>query len=108
MNDPYSANLRLEVEMLRLQVSELKDTVKMLWQERTPRILSPALQIKLGKTDASIAKNASGTVSVWAGSTEADTLENITSHNRLGLIGSGKWVISAYFNGKWYIIAGEC
>jgi hypothetical protein len=111
-SDPYSANLRLEVEMLRLQVSELKDTVKMLWQERTPRILSSnnTLRMVLGKTDAAITKGSSGTVSIWTGTagSESDSTENITVYNKIGNIAITKWCICAYFNNAWYLVAGEC
>lgn len=57
----------------------------------------------LGKTDASVVKSASVTVSIYAGTgapgAETDTTVNMTSvYSRYGDIGSSKWV-RCYFNG---------
>lgn len=57
-------------------------------------VQSPMLSF-IGKTDSSHAKSASGTISVWAGTTigsESDTTANITAYNRFAAVGSGKWV----------------
>lgn len=68
-------------------------------------------QVKLGKTDATIAKGASGTVSEYKGTTagsESDTTVNHTCYNRFGDIGSGKWVLYIRLMGSWQIIQAEC
>jgi hypothetical protein len=65
----------------------------------------------LGKTDASHAKGATGTVSVWSGTpgSETDTTFNITSvYNRGISAGSGKWVGVARLHRKPYLTWIEC
>lgn len=63
--------------------------------------------IIIGKTDASHAKAATGTISVYSDSS-TDTGVNITATNLFGTLASGKWVSAALINGVWYLIAGEC
>lgn len=63
--------------------------------------------IKLGKTDASHAKGATGTISVYSDSS-TDTTVNVTATNLFADLDSGKWVVLALINGLWYLIAGEC
>jgi hypothetical protein len=68
-------------------------------------------QFLLGKPDSAIAKNASGTVSVYGGTpgSETDTTYNITAWNKfVPSIASGKWVAMMPINLAWYIIAAEC
>jgi hypothetical protein len=49
-------------------------------------------RILVGKSDAAIAKGASGTISRWGGSTLADTGINDTVLNKIGAItAAGKW-----------------
>ena len=64
----------------------------------------------LGKTDASHAKGASGTVSVWVGTagSETDSTINVTAYNRFAAVASGKWVHLTATNGQWYLDAAEC
>jgi hypothetical protein len=64
----------------------------------------------LGKTDASHAKGASGTVSIWMGAagSEADTTINVTAYNRFAAVASDKWVHLTSTNGQWYLDAAEC
>lgn len=68
----------------------------------------------LGKADAAITKDASGTVSIWAGSTLADTTENITAHliwmHGDENISLGKEVMCQWFPqmGKWIIVGADC
>jgi hypothetical protein len=73
----------------------------------------PALpfEIKLGKTAAAIAKNASGTVNIWRGAkgSEAHTADDdVTAYNRSFDLGSGVWVLVVYFAGGWEIVPLEC
>lgn len=63
--------------------------------------------IIIGKTDASHAKSATGTISVYS-DTSTDTGVNITATNLFADLESGKWVSVALINGVWYLIAGEC
>lgn len=65
----------------------------------------------LGKTDASHAKGASGTVSLYSGTpgSETDTTENLTGvWNKFAAIGSGKWVWVDWQDGMPYETAAEC
>lgn len=64
----------------------------------------------LGKTDASHAKSASGTVSVWAGTpgSESDTGTNITAYNKFSAVASGKFVWVLNNGDGYYLVAAEC
>ncbi len=67
--------------------------------------------VVLGKTDSSVNKGSSVTVSIWAGTfgSEADTGVNVTGvGNRWVNIGSGKWVLVAWNGTQPYIAAVEC
>lgn len=68
-------------------------------------------QIILGKTDASHAKGASGTISVYEGATkgsETDTTRNVSAWNRFADLDSGKWVWCVWNGSGYDLIAGEC
>lgn len=67
-------------------------------------------RILLGKTDASHAAGASGTISVYDGTkgSESDTTRNITAWNRFADIDSGKWVLCAWVWNGYELIAAEC
>lgn len=64
----------------------------------------------LGKTDASHAKNASGTVSVWSGTpgSESDTGVNVTAYNKFAAVASGKFVWVLNNGDGYYLVAAEC
>lgn len=67
----------------------------------------------VGKTDASHSKSATGTISIYAGSTmgsESDTTVNKTGvYNRYADLDSGKWVTCRWVrNDQWELVAGEC
>jgi hypothetical protein len=65
----------------------------------------------LGKSDSSLAKGASGTVSVWAGAvgSESDTTFNITSvYNRFANVATTKWVTVTRLHRKPYLTSAEC
>lgn len=67
----------------------------------------------VGKTDASHAKSATGTVSIWAGThgSESDTTINMASvYNRFADLDSGVWVRAEWneVDEKWDLVAGEC
>jgi hypothetical protein len=69
--------------------------------------------IVIGKTDAAHNKGATGTISVYKGSssggyTLTDTGENITAYNRFGNIASGRWVAVRRMIHGWEIISAEC
>lgn len=70
----------------------------------------PTIGGRLGKTDASHAKGASGTVSIWSGTpgSEGDTGVNVTAYNRFADLESGKWCWVAWNGIGWYLTAGEC
>jgi len=98
------------------QIDELRATVGRLTRElarvscREAKQRAARFGVVLGKTDASHAKAASGTVSVWGGTplSEADTTINITAYNKFADLDSGKWVVCIYIRRAWYLIAGEC
>jgi hypothetical protein len=72
---------------------------------------SPWDTLLVGKTDAAHNKSASGTISVWSGTTSAglsDTGDNITAWNRMGNIQTGKWVYIWTFPWGYEITAAEC
>lgn len=65
----------------------------------------------IGKTDAAIAKGASGTVSIWDGATqgsESDTGENVTAYCRFGDVAITKWVGVMETVRGYEIICAEC
>lgn len=65
--------------------------------------------IRLCKADADIAKDASGTVSLWEynGTTEADTGINITAKALAGDIASGVFSTAWWADGIWYVSCYE-
>ena len=67
---------------------------------------------KIGKTDARIAKGASGTVSLYKGTpgsfTLTDTGENVTAYSRMGSVPAGRWVyVERHIHG-WEVYQFEC
>jgi len=75
------------------------------------RPLKPGGAFILGKTDAAHNKSASGTVSIYTGTTkgsETDSTNNVTAYNRFANVESGKWVLLIYINGGYEMIAAEC
>jgi len=68
--------------------------------------------VKIGKTDASVAPDATVTVSIWRDG--ADTTENVEDVQydwmTSGTISSGKEVVITYFadEGIWRITGAEC
>ncbi len=64
----------------------------------------------LGKTDASHAKSASGTISIYSGveGSESDTGVNVTAYNKFAAVASGKWVLVVSIFGRLYLAAAEC
>lgn len=73
---------------------------------------SPWDTMLVGQTDAAHNKSASGTVSIYyhatSSSSLADTGDNVTAYNRMGNIGSGKWVYVWTFPWGYEITAAEC
>jgi hypothetical protein len=82
-------------------------------EEATVKAFQPhggGSSVHLGKTDAAIAKGASGTVSRYTGSsgTETDTGENDTVKNRFANVATGRWVAYTAIDGVYYLISAEC
>jgi hypothetical protein len=76
-----------------------------------PRAVMWLLQVKLGKTDSSVTKGNTGTVSEYVGGTsgsESDTGDNYTVYFRYADVASGKWVLFLRLMGNWEAIAAEC
>lgn len=67
-------------------------------------------RLLIGKTDAAIAKGASGTISIWDGTqgSESDTGDNVTAYNYFGDIAITKWVGVFETVRGYVIIAAEC
>ena len=69
---------------------------------------------KLGKSDSTITAGSSGTVSIWSGSTLADTGVNVTAWldwmDGGENVSSGKELLIQWFpdRGKWQIIGADC
>ena len=66
----------------------------------------------LGKTAASHAKGASGTIDVWAGKTMGSesvvTGVTVSAWNRFAALDSGKWVHAEVVGADWELSAAEC
>lgn len=65
----------------------------------------------LGKTNASHAKSASGTVNLYTGTLGSETQVTsmtVTAYNRFAAVSSGKWVHCSWVNGGWDLSAAEC
>ncbi len=65
----------------------------------------------LGKTNASHAKSASGTVNLYAGTLGSETQVTsmtVTAYNRFAAVATGKWVHCSWVNGGWDLSAAEC
>lgn len=60
-------------------------------------------QTFIGKPDASIAKAASGTVSLWHRATEADSTLNVTAQALGAAVTIAKYVTVQRINGQWYV-----
>ena len=76
-----------------------------------PAVITTAKNRRLGKTDASIDKDSTGTVSLYAGTdkgSETDTTNDIEAYNRFGDIEADKWVFVEFIHGGWEIYQGEC
>ena len=68
-------------------------------------------RLLIGKTDASHAKGASGTISIWDGETQSsfsDTGENITAYNRFATVASGMWVGVKETVRGYELVCAEC
>lgn len=77
--------------------------------ERNSSMPAPFSRI-IGKTAASHAKGASGTINVYHGTKGSETWDSsttITAWNRMAAISSGKWVVCVDIEG-WEVIAAEC
>lgn len=87
------------------------DRVVMLRHPRSGELIAlTPISLRIGKTDASHSKGASGTISLYSGTggSASDTTENVTAYNRFADLDSGKWCLLAYIGGGWELVAGEC
>lgn len=78
---------------------------KIMWARLVP------IDIVLGKTNASHAAGASGTVNVYSGTVGSEaiiTSMTVSAYNRFTDIDSGKWVFVTWVNGQPYLSAAEC
>ncbi len=64
----------------------------------------------IGKAGSSIAKGASGSVTVWSGASgsESSTGITITCRALFAAVASGKWCVIENINGNWYVSQVEC
>jgi hypothetical protein len=78
------------------------------------RVNSTPLQwdyMLIGKTDAALSKGASGTISIYSGTSASgltDTGENVTAYNRFGSIASNRWVAVWTMPWGYEVHAAEC
>jgi len=74
--------------------------------------LLSGFDIAFGKLDGELARDSSATMSVWAGSTLADTGDNITVNDWLLSTGdslaTATKCVAVKYHTKWYVIAAEC
>lgn len=62
----------------------------------------------IGKTDASHALDATGTISIYDGN-EVDTSDNMTGvDNLFGAVASGKFVDVSWRGGRWFLTSARC
>src|SRR3990167_1529302 len=65
----------------------------------------------LGKADAAISQNNSGTISIWLGATSAtvtDSTKNMTAYARMGDVASGAWVYLVRMPCGWEVFMTPC
>lgn len=107
-----------DIEMLRrIAARERRQNPKVGKRDHVPpRMISNQI-VKIGKADAAITFDSSGTVSIWkrnGSGTLVDTTENVTAHldwmHGDENVSSGKEVLVAWFQdeGIWRIIGAEC
>ena len=99
-------------------VERIRQTVRAVEGQQelpqTSRANSIALQFdyaQIGKTDASLAKGTSGTISVYSGASSSsltDTGENITAYNRFGAIAANRFVFVWTLPWGFEVTAAEC
>ena len=88
--------------------------MQVLWKEEgtgskwaVVRLGSPAYPKLFGKLDADLTAGSSATMSIWEGSTLADSGRNITVHDWFLPTGkklkSGAKVAAVWNSGKWYV-----
>jgi uncharacterized protein RhaS with RHS repeats len=76
-----------------------------------PRLAVTDGTVAVGKANAYIAKGASGTVTLWRGSTAASlsaTSLTVSAYTRMTYVDSGRWVHLTRFPHGWEIIGKEC
>jgi len=95
--------------------TEFSGSARILWKESGTGDkwgivrLGEGPQTVLGKTDAAIAKGASGTVSIWTPDATSDTGANVTSvANRFADVAITKWVFVTWLGKYPHLSAKEC
>ena len=98
-----------DVRLLRWMAQQLRSGQ---FQVNAGTPYRPETRPVLVKTDASHAKGATGTVSIYSGTTkgsETDTGLNLTGvYNRFATLASGKWALAFPVDAGWELWAGEC
>ena len=99
-------------------VGRIRDTVRTVegWQSvpQAQRANTTPLQFDymlIGKTDAGLSKGASGTISIYSGTSASgltDTGENVTAYNRFGAIAANRWVAVWTMPWGYEVHAAEC
>ncbi len=91
-----------------------KDKIVPRKEYRQAKIVGGGVRLKIGKADADILKDTSGTISIWNGDPLADSGDNETAHldwmHGDEQVSAGKEVLIAWFadESKWRIIGAEC
>lgn len=101
------------INQIRELIRDFYSQIDPSWQLGNVQFGESRKPVVIGKTDAAHNKGATGTISVYKGSSSGgysltDTGENISAYNRFGNIASGRWVAVKRFVHGWEIISAEC
>lgn len=108
MTGASQGDLQQRVDMLERELSQLKEMMKMRWQERTPRLLLPSAGIDLfwGITQEAITKDGvAGDVEIQGG---GDPVVEVL--NKLGNIATSRdcYIIKPKHQDAYHLLSGEC
>ena len=102
---------RESAERIAVTVRTVEGSITPATQGRAAPNFAQFDYMLIGKTDAAINKGASGTISVYSGTSASgltDTGDNITAYNRFGNVASGKWVACWTMPWGFEFVAAEC
>ncbi len=75
-------------------------------------LVTPSVQLYLGKLSADSTKGSTGSMKLWAGTAGSETVSSssysVGFYNKFGNVTSGKWGAVASFNNALYLLSAEC